>query len=118
MRNEPQTNILWLSRHPLTEGQTKALKAYYGEGCIIMHDAKPFATAAELVDRVKTVGFNDLAFIVAPLPMLFEVLNSGYPFGYFEMESKRSFEGEKPIPIVKAIWEVGPDFRSKVYEVA
>ena len=114
-KNNP---IMWLSRHSLTNDQHEALRQCFGADVEVIHDSEPF-TAQELVERVKAFykdNFEGTPFVVAPVPMLFELMNNGLTFGYFEMESKRAFEGERPIPIVKAIWMVSQDFRVKEWE--
>lgn len=68
--------ILWVSRHVPLVSQVKALKTIFGQDCKIKVDGRPFASATDIVKRMKDNHVQELV-LVAPLSVCEQLLNKG-----------------------------------------
>lgn len=73
--------IFWISRHALTEGQTKLIeKTYHIKREDIIHANITFPYNKNAVDEIKKLGArkSDLICIVAPTYVMVDLLNAEY----------------------------------------
>jgi hypothetical protein len=69
-------SILWLSRHEALPEQVRELERLFGADCHICYDPEPFNGAQDIVNRVKNGNYDEVV-LVAPLPVIAEVLRLG-----------------------------------------
>ena len=77
--------ILWLSRHNPLPAQVRELQRVFGDGVVIDIDSRPFASAEDIVERVRAGGYNEVV-LVAPLSMVAKVVEMGIKPLFADME--------------------------------
>jgi len=83
--------IYWLSRHAPLPSQEAELKRLFGDNVVIEQDPEPFSSVDDIISRFLASGADEL-LVVAPLPIIAQLVQRGIKPLWAEMEAVSSPE--------------------------